>query len=144
MSTSSAPTPAPAAGTATTAAVFRRVKLLVGGYLGISALAIVAIVVLRHHPAQVNSAVWTHGIAVAGSALVAFVLAIRAAQGSRGAYRRLRVTSVVVVAAIAVIIALPGSFPLWMKAEQGVAGLAMIGVAVLMNGSRLRSLFAAR
>ena len=48
------------------------------------------------------------------------------------------------MAAIAVIIALPGSFPLWMKAEQGVAGLFMIGVAVLVNGSQLRSLFAAK
>ena len=99
---------------------------------------------MRHHPAEVNSAVWTHGILVAASALVAFGLAVRAARGSRGAYRRLRIISAVIVVAIAVIIALPGSFPLWMKAEQGVAGLFMIGVAVLVNGSQLRSLFAAK
>ena len=52
--------------------------------------------------------------------------------------------SAALVVAIAVIIALPGSFPLWMKAEQGLAGLLMIGVAVLVNRSHLRSLFAAR
>jgi hypothetical protein len=127
-----------------TAAAFRKIKLLTGGYLGISALAVVAIVLMRHHSAEVNSSVWTHGILVAASALVAFGLAVRAARGSRGAYRRLRIMSVVLVAAIAVIIALPGSFPLWMKAEQGVAGLLMIGVAVLVNDSQLRSLFAAK
>ena len=127
-----------------TAAAFRKIKLLVGGYLGISALAVVAIVLMRHHSAEVNSAVWTHGILVAASALVAFNVAVRAARGSRSAYRRLRIMSVVLVAAISVIIALPGSFPLWMKAEQGVAGLLMIGVAVLVNGSQLRSLFAAK
>jgi len=127
-----------------TTAAFRKVKLLSGGYLGISALAVVAIVLLRHHQAEVNSAVWTHGILVAASALVTFGLAVRAARGSRGAFRRLRIGSPVIVVAIAVIIALPGSFPLWMKAEQGVAGLLMIGVAVLVNRSHLRSLFAAK
>jgi hypothetical protein len=137
-------TPSAALDRPRTAAAFRKIKLLAGGYLGISALAVVAIVLLRHHPAEVNSAVWTHGILVAASALVVFGLAARAARGSRGAYRRLRISSAVIVVAIAVIIALPGSFPLWMKAEQGVAGLLMIGVAVLVNRSHLRSLFAAK
>ena len=127
-----------------TAAAFRKVKLLAAAYLGISALAVVAIVLLRHHPAEVTSAVWTHGIFVVASALVAFGLAVGAARGSRGAYRRLRISSAGIVVAIAVIIVLPGSFPLWMKAEQGLAGLLMIGVAVLVNGSELRSLFAAK
>jgi hypothetical protein len=126
-----------------TAAAFRKVKLLAGGYFAISALALVAIVLLRHHSAEVNSAVWTHGILVAAGAGVVFGLALRAARGSRGAYRRLRIASAAVVVAIAVIIALPGGFPLWMKAEQGVAGLFMIGIAVLVNRGHLRSLFAA-
>lgn len=126
------------------AATFRTIKLLAGCYLAISALAVVAIPLLRHHPGQVNSAVWTHGILVAASAVAAFAFALRAASGSRGAYRRLRIGSVVIVVAIAVIIALPGSFPLWMKAEQGVAGLFMIGVAALANSRRVRSLFAAK
>jgi hypothetical protein len=48
----------------------------------------------------------------------------------RRAFWRPRIGSAVIVVASAVIITLPGSFPLWMKAEQGVAGLFMIGVAV--------------
>ncbi len=144
MTTQRTSTPSAAVDHPRTVAAFRKVKLLAGGYLGLSALAVVAIVLLRHHPAEVNSAVWTHGILVAASALVAFGLAVRAAHGSRGAFRRLQIGSAVIVVAIAVIIALPGSFPLWMKAEQGVAGLFMIGVAVLVNGSHLRSLFAAK
>jgi hypothetical protein len=144
VTTQSITTSYAAFGHPSTAAAFRKIKLLVGGYLAISVLAVVAIVLMRHHSAEVNSAVWTHGLAVAGSALVAFAVAVLASRGSRSAYRRLRIMSVVVVAAIAVIIALPGSFPLWMKAEQGVAGLLMIGVAVLANGSQLRSLFAAK
>lgn len=127
-----------------TTAAFRKVKLLAGGYFVISALALVAIVVLSHFSAGMNAAVWTHGILVAASGGVVLGLAVRAARGSRGAYRRLRIASAAIVVAIAVIIALPGSFPLWMKAEQGVAGLFMIGIAVLVNRSHLRSLFAAK
>jgi MFS family permease len=125
-------------------AAFRKIKLLTVGYLGISVLAVGAAALMRNHPAEVNSAVWIHGIAVAASAVGAFAAARLAARGSRGAYRRLRILSVVVVVAIAAVIALPGTFPLWMKAEEGVAGLLMAGVAVLANSSQVRSLFAAK
>jgi hypothetical protein len=122
-----------------TTGAFRTIKLLTAGYLGAGVLA-VATAVLMHS----DSSVLTQGIVVAASAVGAFIVAGRAARGSRGAYRRLRILSVVVVAAIAVKIALPGVFPLWLKAELGVAGLFMLGVAVLANGSHLRSLFAAK
>ena len=126
------------------ASAFAAVKLLAAGYLGISALAVAAAGLLHGNPALVNSAVWTHGIIVAVSALATFALAVRASRGSRGAYRRLRIVSVVIVAAIVVVVALPGSFPLWMKAEQSVAGLCMAGIAVLVNSRRVRSVFTAR
>jgi hypothetical protein len=71
------------------------------------------------------------------------LFAARAAAGSRGAYRRLRIISVVTVVAIAVIVAVPGPFPGWLKIEQGVCGLIMAGVAVLANRPGLRALFAA-
>ena len=123
---------------------FRSTELLVGGYTGISVLTLVAIVVLRNHAAVVNSAVWTHGTIVAASALLLFTFTVRAAAGSRRAYLRLRIASSVMVVAIAVIIALPGSFPLWMKIEQGVCGLLLIGVVAIVNGKHMQSLFAAK
>jgi hypothetical protein len=43
------------------------------------------------------------------------------------------------VVAIAAIISVPGKFPLWMKVEQGVCGLLLIGVVVVVNGGHLRS-----
>ena len=123
---------------------FHSTKLLVGSYAGISVLTLVAIALLRNHAAVVNSAVWTHGISVAASALLLFTFTVRAAGGSRRAYLRLRIASAVMVVAIAVIIALPGTFPLWMKIEQGVCGLVLIAVVVIVNGGHLRSLFAAK
>jgi hypothetical protein len=38
--------------------------------------------------------------------------------------------------------AIPGDFPLWMKLEQGVCGLLLLGVVATVNGKHLRSVFA--
>jgi hypothetical protein len=127
-----------------TRTAFRSVKLLVGGYLAISVVTLAAIVLLRHHAAMVNSAVWIRGVIVVASAALMSMFVVRVARGSRRAYLRLRIVSAVMVAAIVVIIALPGTFPLWMKVEQGACGLVLIGVVAIVNGPRLRSLFAAR
>jgi hypothetical protein len=128
----------------TTLTALRQTRLLVTGYLAISVLSLVAIVLLRNHTAQVTSAVWTHGIIVAASALLTFTFTARAVRGSRRAYLRLRIASAIMLAAIAVIIAIPGSFPLWMKIEQGACGLILLGVVAIVNGRQLRSSFAAR
>lgn len=124
-------------------AAFRSTKLLVGCYLALSVLTLVAIALLRSDTALVNDAVWIRGSIVVASASLMFVCARQTARGSRGAYRRLRIISGVMTAAIAAIIALPGTFPLWMKIEQGVCGLLLIGVLVIVNGRQLRGVFAA-
>ena len=120
------------------------VRHLVVTYLTISALTVVAIAIMRNNAAQVNPAVWTHGIIVAASAVLTYVFTVRASAGASRPYLRLRIISIVMPAAMVVIIALPGTFPLWMKIEQGVCGLLLIGVAVRVNGKHLRSSFAAR
>jgi hypothetical protein len=123
---------------------FHTVKQLAGGYLSLSVATLAAIIVLRHHTSMVNSAVWIRGSIVVVSALVTFALTLRAARGSRRAYLRLRIISTVMVAAIAIIIALPGPFPVWLKVEQGICGVLLIGVAAIVNGAHLRSVFAGR
>ncbi|WP_239134606.1 hypothetical protein [Rugosimonospora africana] len=121
---------------------FRTVRMLTGGYLALSVLTIVAIALLRNHAALVNSAVWIRGTIVMVSSAFTFAFGARAARGSRGAYRRLRIIAAVMVAAITVIIALPGTFPMWMKLEQAVCGLLLLGVVAVVNGRQLRSVFA--
>jgi hypothetical protein len=121
----------------------RNVRLLVGTYLTISVLTVVAIILLRDNTSMVNAAVWTRGTIVVASALLTTAFAARAARGSRRAFLRLRIVSAVMVVAIAAIISIPGTFPVWMKIEQGVCGLVLVGVVVLVNGRRMRSLFAA-
>ncbi|MBD0689824.1 hypothetical protein [Streptomyces sp. CBMA123] len=123
---------------------FRTVRRCVFAYLGLSALTMVAAFALRSHTDLVTPAVWIRGTLVLAGAAVTMLLTVRAAGGSHGAFRRLRIVSGVMLVAIAAIIAVPGVFPVWMKIEQGVCGLALLGVAVVTNGRQLRTLFAAQ
>jgi hypothetical protein len=144
MTTQNRPSAAPAVLDARHSGKFRTVKALVATYLGISVATLVAVVVLRDDATMVNSAVWTRTIIVLASALFTLSCVVRAARGSRKAFLRLRLVSGVMTIAIAVIISLPGTFPAWLKIEQGVCGLLLLAVVALVNGRALRSAFAAR
>jgi hypothetical protein len=97
---------------------------LVAGYLTISVLTLVAVFLMRDHPGLVNPAVWIRTSIVAASAalMMSFVI--------RRAYTRLRVVSTIMLIAIAVILAIPGDFPLWLKVEQAICGLLLVGVVI--------------
>jgi hypothetical protein len=127
-----------------TVRAFAPIKVLVGSYVGISLLTVIAIALMRNHPAEVNSAVWTRGIIVVLSALLTLSFTVRAARGDRRAYLRLRIIAAIMTVAVLVIIALPGTFPVWMKLEQGACGLLLITVCVLANREGFRALFAAK
>jgi hypothetical protein len=127
-----------------TVAAFRSVRRLAGAYVAISVLTLVAIVLMRHDAALVNPAVWIRASIVAASSMLMAVFASAAARGSARAYLRLRLVSAIMVVAIVVIVSLPGTFPVWLKIEQGVCGLILIGVVAIVNGPHLRSLFAGR
>ena len=121
---------------------FSLVKALLVGYLAVSVLTLTAIVLLRNDVSVVNPAVWIRGTIVAASSVLTLALAAGAARGSRGAYRRLRIITAVMPVAIVVIIALPGTFPLWMKLEQAVCGVLLLGVVAIVNGRAMRTSFA--
>jgi hypothetical protein len=121
---------------------FRAVRLLAGLYAAASLATLAAIVALRHHGGLVTPAVWVRGTIVAASALLTLAFAGRAARGSRPAYRRLRIVSAAMLVAVAVIVALPGAFPVWMRLEQAGCGVLLLAVVVLVNGRAARSRFA--
>jgi hypothetical protein len=127
-----------------TVAAFRSVRRLAGAYVAISVLTLVAIVLMRHNAALVNPAVWIRASIVTASSMLMAAFVAGAARGSARAYLRLRLVSAIMVVAIAVIVSLPGTFPVWLKIEQGVCGAILIGVVAIVNGRHLRSLFAGR
>ena len=121
---------------------FRVIKRLLLGYLGVGIAALVAVILLRNHPAEVNGPAWIRSIIVVATALILLSAATLAGRGSRGAFWRLRIISIVTTVAIVVIVVLPGTFPVWLKAEQSVCGVLMLGVALLANGRTARARFA--
>jgi hypothetical protein len=123
-------------------AAFRIVKLLLGSYLGISALTLVAAILLRGNAAIAPIAVLVRGAIVVAHALINLLFAARMSRGSRAGYILLRISSIVMVVAIAVIIAIPGDFPVWFKIEQGLCGLLLLGVALVSFSKPVRSVFA--
>jgi hypothetical protein len=124
-------------------ASLRTVTALVGSYLAVSVLTLGAIILFRDNPVIVNTAVWIRGTIVVASAALLFFSARRASSGAPRAFLRVRLISAIMLVAIVVIIALPGTFPLWMKLEQAVCGILLLVVVILVNGRRLRSFFAA-
>ncbi|WP_353945854.1 hypothetical protein ABII15_32525 [Streptomyces sp. HUAS MG91] len=121
--------------------VLRPARLLVGCYLTVSVATLGAVFLLRHHHGVVDDAVWTRSVIVVASALLTLLFVTRAARGSRGAFRRLRVVTAAMTVAIAVIVALPGLFPVWLRVEQSVCGLLLLAVVVSVNGRETRALF---
>ncbi|WP_020499046.1 hypothetical protein [Sciscionella marina] len=120
----------------------RTPKVLIGTYLAVSILTVVADIVLQNNPTLVTDAVWIRTIIVALTGALMLSFAVSAARGSARSYLRLRISSGVMVVVIAVILALPGFLPLWVKIEQGICGLLLLGVVVLINGKRVRASFA--
>ena len=114
------------------------VKLLTA-FLVISLSTLVAVVLMRHNPTLVTSAVWIRTPLVAASAAVLLLFARRAAAGHRNSFRRLRIISMVVLAAIIAVVAWPGAFPTWLRIEQAVCGVFMLSVVVRTNLRVVRS-----
>jgi hypothetical protein len=108
----------------------RTIGLLVGAYVALSALA-VGIAEAVH--SRTEDAARSHAIVVLISALVTARFTARALRGDRRALLRLRIVTIVVPVAIAVVIAIPGNFPLWMKLEQAVGLVLLAAVAVLLR-----------
>ncbi|WP_424891471.1 hypothetical protein [Streptomyces sp. XH2] len=80
------------------------------------------------------------GIVVAASLLMAS-FAARTARGHSRSHLRLRLSSAAMAVAIAAIVALPGTFPAWLKAEQAACGVLLLGVVLAVNGKQMRSAF---
>ncbi|MEU5090089.1 hypothetical protein [Streptomyces sp. NPDC021356] len=138
------PEPTSASDPAPTGRALRPVKRLVGCYLALSVATLVAVFLLRDHADVVDDAVWTRTVIVAGSAALTYTFAVGAARGSRRAFLRLRIVTAVMTVAVAVIVALPGLFPVWLRIEQSVCGLLLLGVVLVVNGREMRALFRSR
>jgi hypothetical protein len=102
-------------------------------------LAIVAAKALGH--SSVNTFMWVRSAILLAIALGLSRFAVRASNGARGAYDRLRLVSLVLPVAIVVVDLIPGVCPSWYAAVQGASTISLIAVAVITRREPLRSTF---
>jgi hypothetical protein len=102
-------------------------------------LAIVAAKALGH--SSVNTFMWVRSAFLLAIALGLSRFAVRASNGARGAYDRLRLVSLVLPVAIVVVDLIPGVCPSWYAAVQGASTISLIAVAVITRREPLRSTF---
>ncbi|WP_035846897.1 hypothetical protein [Kitasatospora azatica] len=121
---------------------FGRVRKFVAAYGALSAAVLVVDVVLSVTGREPTSFMWGRTAGVLASAVVAYWLTGRAARGSRSAFLRVRIISVVAPIAILAIDLIPGILPPWFIAMQVAAALALAPAAFIVNGSGLRAAFA--
>ncbi|NUR88910.1 MAG: hypothetical protein HOY71_32900 [Nonomuraea sp.] len=119
---------------------YERVRNLHVAVLAVSLAALgVAAVVGGEWP------VWVRGGAVAAAAAWLVALSGQAYRGSRAAFVRIRWIATVAPFGIVLLIVAPNSgFPVWMKVEQGVVGLLLAAVALIVNRRAVRQAYAKR
>jgi hypothetical protein len=123
---------------------FRPFLVLLAAFVLVSLAMEAVLVVQSVLGTSVDGAVWTRCSAVLASSVVLLLLTIGAARGSRSAWIRVRIISVVVVVAVVVIVSIPDFLPAWVRIEQGVCGGLVLPIAILVNMRRTGELFPKR
>jgi hypothetical protein len=123
---------------------FRTTRSFIIGFIVVSAATLVATFFLSHYvPTLVTSTVWSRASLVLLDAVLALSYAVRASRGFARAYRSLRLLSAGSLVTVVVLVALPDLLPGWMKLEQALCGLLLLGVVVCINARKVRALYAA-
>jgi hypothetical protein len=117
----------------------RVVNRLLVGFLVMSVGLAAVTFLLRDH---VPGAAWGRVIGLLVASPLYLLFANRMAAGRRWAYVRLRVLSVVGTIGIAVLVSVPGPYPVWMRIEQGVQGLVLLALAVVLARPAVKARFA--
>jgi hypothetical protein len=108
-------------------------RRLVVGYLVISLITVGVLAVLQSMvPGQAGTAAWIRGCIVAATSVLMVAFAGRAVAGDPRALLRWRIVVVVMIVAIGVIVSIAGFIPVWMRVEQVLCGIMLVGVAVLI------------
>jgi hypothetical protein len=111
----------------------RPAVILIGSFLGLSGAMVAFLAVVTAIGLGIDIAIWIRCSLVLASAVVLLWCTLSAARGSRPAWIRLRVVSLIVVIAVIVIVSIPGFLPDWVRLEQAVCGLLVLPVAIIAN-----------
>jgi cation transport ATPase len=117
-------------------AEFKLVMWLLCLFFGLSILlAIMAYTFHDNLPQQV----WSRIVGLLVASPIYLVMGYLIHKGKRLAFNRLRISAIVGVAIIGWIVIEPGLYPMWMRVEQAIQGLVLIGVIVAVHHPTIRA-----
>jgi len=118
----------------------QKLKMFTAAYVGVNAAAFIAVIALHGKAGQVNSTVWIRGTILFVTSLLLLAFTNHITRGSRKALLRVRIISTILLASVIVLLVVGHQLlPLWMKLEQAVCGLLLLGIVILVNGKPVRS-----
>lgn len=120
---------------------FGTAKNLVAAYGALGAAVLLTVAVLACTGHSVTSFMWGRSGGVLASAAVIYWMTALAARGTRWAYLRVRILSVLMPIVIIGVDLIPGICPPWFALIQAVSALPLAAAAFVSNGPRLRAAF---
>ncbi|GAA0380485.1 hypothetical protein GCM10009530_34020 [Microbispora corallina] len=102
-------------------------------------LATVAVVTIGGHMG--TTFIWVRAVILLAVAPVLHRLTVRAAQGARRSFERMRTVTTVMPIAVIGIDLIPGICPMWYAVMQAIGVLPLVAVAFILNGSGPRTAF---
>ncbi len=111
---------------------------LYGMICGIT-LATVAVVTIGEHTG--TTFMWVRAVILLAIAPVLYRLTVRASQGARRSFERMRTVTTIMPIAIIGVDLIPGICPMWYAVMQAIGVLPLIAVAFILNGSGPRTAF---
>lgn len=102
-------------------------------------LATVVVMSIADHPG--TPFMWARAVILLAIAPMLRRMIVRASQGSRRSFERMRVITVTMPIAIIGVDLIPGICPMWYAVLQAVSVLPLVAVAFILNGSGPRAAF---
>ncbi|MFI6538017.1 hypothetical protein ACIBHY_36590 [Nonomuraea sp. NPDC050547] len=127
-----------------TQGAFGTAKNSIKVYGALSAIALLAVIVVSSSGHMVNTFMWVRAILLPVVAVLIYWMTVSASRGSRRAFERVNALAVIMPIAIIGVDLIPGICPLWYAVMQVVCMLPLIRVAFITRGSALRAAFPKR
>ncbi|MFD7666111.1 hypothetical protein [Streptomyces sp. NPDC059788] len=114
----------------------RKCVTLYGVLCALVLLAVAAVAISGH---TVSTFMWVRAAVLLAIAPVLHRLTVRAAQGARRPFERVRALTAIMPVAIVGVDAIPGVCPLWYGVLQGLCSVPLIAAAFRTRGPALRT-----
>ncbi len=120
---------------------FDTAKNSVKVYGALSAVALLAVIVVSSSGHVVNTFMWVRAVLLPVVAVLIYRMTVSASRGSRRTFERVSALAVIMPIAIIGVDLIPGVCPPWYAVMQAVCMLPIVRVAFITRGSALRPAF---